>query len=713
MVFKRKIKSLILALFALALCGMISACVVDAGTGDNDDVKTDFSMSLSPKVEEIASDGSVELSVAVNVNSAKNKSPEIKWEISAGSEYAKLSSTNGEKVTLTGKNTTTDNKSVTVKVTVTVDGTSKSDTATITVKAKAAGGESGGESGGSGSGETGEKVSYTLTFNGSSEVDEADYFTANGITSGRLKVNSSGNIVFTTSGAATVTVTSVYSNTTASSSSQWGIFKDSSATATVSGPVHNNTSTADTSEYTESVELSEAGTYKIARNSGSSKEFFIYKVVVTEVSGSSGSGSGGSESGGESGGSGSGGTSGNVISKNDTPTGFATIDVSKMTNTVTVSTAADFKTYVEKGGYIVYVSGSIDLSKGKLPSEAGGTSTALDEFVKSKSSGAYTSYKTFIDAYTKSCESSTNHKDNPKTSTWAACTVDDDTATTLMKQMWFLNTAYGNEITIKPKSNTMVIGLDENAEIYGGCFNISSVNNVAIRNVTIRDAYDPFPHHEKNDGFNAQHDCIVIQGTSNNIWIDHCTLKDSYHCVNAANGEKFQTYDGLLDMKNNTYNLTVSYCKFQDHDKTMLIGSSSTDGSNETRTITLHHNYFLNCGQRLPMVRNTRLHNFNNYYDTDSNKYWAQQYAVGVRENALIVSENNYFGTGVKYSYKDSDGTLYHSGDVDNSSGKITTTTVTSTKPFTPTYSYTPDAAADLPTLIPENAGAGVWNVVQ
>ena len=479
----------------------------------------------------------------------------------------------------------------------------------------------------------------------------------------------------------------------------------------------NNTNEAPTTAGILNYGSLEAGTYYLySNNSGIN----IYAVKITTAgtgSGGSSSGGTGGESGGESGGSGSGESGGetgsNVISKNDTPTGFANIDVSKMTKIVTVSSKADFKKYVEAGGYIVYVSGTIDLSEGMLPTEAGGSTSALDAFVKAQSGGAYTSYKAFIDAYTNSCTNSSNHKDNPKKSSWAACTVSGDTATTLMNQMWYLNTNYGNAITIKPKSNTMVIGLDENAEIYGGCFNISSVNNVAVRNVKIRDAYDPFPHHEKGDGFNAQHDCIVIQGSSYNIWIDHCTLQDSYHCAKAANGEKFQTYDGLLDMKNNTYNLTVSYCKFQDHDKTMLIGSSSTDGSNETRTITLHHNYFLNCGQRLPMVRNTKLHNFNNYYDTDSNKYWTQQYAVGVRENALIVSENNYFGTGVKYSYKDSDGTLYHSGDVDNSSGKITTTTVTSTKPFTPTYSYTPDAAADLPTLIPENAGAGVWSVVQ
>ena len=481
----------------------------------------------------------------------------------------------------------------------------------------------------------------------------------------------------------------------------------------------NNTNEAPTTAGVLNYGSVEAGTYYLYSNN-SGINIYAVKITTAGTGSSSGGGGTGGSGGSESGGSGSGGTggstggepSGNVISKNDKPTGFANIDVSKMTNTVTVSTKAEFKQYVEKGGYIVYVRGTIDLSEGMLPTEAGGSTSALDAFVNSQSGGAYTSYKAFIDAYTNSCSKSSDHGTNPKKTTWAACTVDGDTATTLMNQLWYLNTNYGNAITIKPKSNTMVIGLD-GAEIYGGCFNISSVNNVAVRNVKIRDAYDPFPHHEKGDGFNAQHDCIVIQGTSYNIWIDHCTLQDSYHCATAANGEKFQTYDGLLDMKNNTYNLTVSYCKFQDHDKTMLIGSSKTDGSNETRTITLHHNYFLNCGQRLPMVRNTRLHNFNNYYDTDAKRYWTQQYAVGVRENALIVSENNYFGSGVKYSYKDSDGTLYHSGDVDNSSGKITTTTVTSTKPFTPSYSYTPDAAADLPTLIPENAGAGVWSVVK
>ncbi|WP_178842806.1 hypothetical protein [uncultured Treponema sp.] len=599
---------------------------------------------------------------------------------------------------------------------------------TVTGTGSSSGGS--GESGGSESGET----TYTLTFSGSNEVDEADYFTASGITSGKLKVNSTGNIVFTTSYAATVTVTSVYSNTTSGSTSQWGIFKDTATTATVSGPVHNNTGTADNTEYEETVELSEAGTYKIARANGNSKEFFIYKVVVTEKGGSSsgGSGSGGTggSGGSESGGSGSGESGGetgsNVISKNDTPTGFANIDVSKMTKIVTVSSKADFKKYVEAGGYIVYVSGTIDLSEGMLPTEAGGSTSALDAFVKSTDS-TFTSYADFVEKYAGACTSSTDDKSSSSPSSKYG------------KNMWALNSAYGTKVVVKPKSNTMIIGLGSDAVIKGGSLNISGVSNVALRNLTIQDAYDPFPHHEKNDGFNAQLDCIVVQGTTSNIWIDHCTLKDTmkYKTVAISGGsEKWQTYDGLCDIKGSASSVVVSYCKITAHDKTMLIGSSDTESFTGTRQVTLHHNYFFNCGQRLPFVRMTNVHVYNNYYHYDSSvklddgsDNYSQSAAIQVRSEAKIFAENNNFSSGMQYAYKGDSATssvngvnkvadtqIYESGNVINAKNKDSSSsyfTYVNSAPFTPSYTYTADPAANLPTLIPENAGAGVLSVVQ
>ncbi len=179
----------------------------------------------------------------------------------------------------------------------------------------------------------------------------------------------------------------------------------------------------------------------------------------------------------------------------------------------------------------------------------------------------------------------------------------------------------------------------------------------------------------------------------------------SYVSTGGSTSEKWQTYDGLCDIKNSVKNIVVSWCKFEEHDKTMLIGSSDSDGSNETRTVTLHHNYFYNCGQRLPMVRNTKLHMFNNYFDASSPHY-TQQYAVGVRKNSLIVAEGNYFGSGIAYSFNNSDGSLYLSENTDEST-KGVNSTVSSVMPFTPSesYSYTLDTASAAKTNALSYAG--------
>lgn len=343
----------------------------------------------------------------------------------------------------------------------------------------------------------------------------------------------------------------------------------------------------------------------------------------------------------------------------------------------------------------------IDMSNGYLPSSGGTGTSNLDSLVKSNTSSKYSSYTSFRDAYAKGCSTSTDDKSSSSPSS------------SLGKYLWACSKAYGEIIKLNIASNTQIIGLTSSSGIKGGMINISSVSNVALRNLTIQDAYDPFPHHEKNDGYNAQWDCVVIQGSSSNIWIDHCTFQDTMTCTSVKTGgstsEKWQTYDGLCDMKGSVKNIVVSYCKFQNHDKTMLIGSSDSDGSNSTRTVTLHHNYFYNCGQRLPMVRNTKLHLFNNYYQASSPTY-TQQYAVGVRKNALIIAENNYFDSGIKYSFKDSDGTLYLSGNTDNSSGGCKSSK-SSSKPFSVSYSYSAETASSAKSTVTSKAGAGKLSV--
>lgn len=375
-------------------------------------------------------------------------------------------------------------------------------------------------------------------------------------------------------------------------------------------------------------------------------------------------------------------TKNSSISVTDRPIGFASVGakekfggLAKGESYTVVKTRTELISAVKNGG-IIYIEGMIDMSDGMLPSTGGGSTTKLDEFVASKTS--YANY-----AEWKSKETNVSASENKQFS---------------------LRNDYKNKIQLNLKSDTTLIGLDSNSGIKGVAISISNVENIAIRNLTLQDAYDPFPSHEANDGWNSLHDLIGIQGSSKNIWIDHCTLEDTMKLSTAANGEKWQTYDGLCDMKASCKNITISNCIFRNHDKTMLIGSDDKDGSNETRHITICGNYFQNCGQRLPMVRNAKAHIFNNYYANVSGGFYSTSYCIGNRAGALIVAENNYFSAGSSVS--DSAGVVYASGNKGlGNSGDLETT-------FNPYdyYMYVKNAASTSPKT---EAGAGKLDVIQ
>ena len=393
-------------------------------------------------------------------------------------------------------------------------------------------------------------------------------------------------------------------------------------------------------------------------------------------------------------------SSSKIIRVDDTPVGYASITPQTGTET-TVTTKTELVNALKNGG-LIYVKGTIDVSGGCLPSEAGGTTAQLDAFVAANSS--YSTYTAFKTAYAGACSDTTEDGDSKST-----------TKSSLYDVLWQLNKAYGNKIKLSLVSNTTIIGLD-GAVIKGGTFQISNKSNITIRNLTIQDAYDPFPHHEKDDGFNAQWDGICLDGASN-IWIDHCTIEDTMKCSNVTtktSSEKWQTYDGLCDMKGSSKNIVVSYCVFKNHDKTMLIGSGSSDISGGN--ITIHHNKFLNCGQRLPMTTYPNMHVYNNSFERDSKASYSQQACIVGRYAAYTyVVENNYFGSGVKNCLTKSTsatGSCYSSGNYFVESSVITELmTSTSAKPFTPSYSYELEEASNVKASLDDNAGAGVCTV--
>ncbi len=331
-----------------------------------------------------------------------------------------------------------------------------------------------------------------------------------------------------------------------------------------------------------------------------------------------------------------------LISLNDEPLGFASLDVdmSKMTKTVDVSSSSALKSYARTGGYVIYVKGEIDMSEGMLPAEGSksiDSTDKLDAFIADyykSSDKKYTSYSDWIKNMTNVSSGEDNYPDKN------------------------LSKKYKDVVQITVASNTAIIGM-EGATIRGGTFSIKNCDNVVIRNLFLKDAVDPFPEHKKNDGWNAQHDLIGIDNATN-VWIDHCTFEDTLTLGYASNGEKWQVYDGLCDMKSTATNITVSRCVFKNHDKTMLIGSDDKDGASDptARKISLIANYWLNCGQRCPMVRNSLCHVLNNVYASDSSRVYTSQSSINARAGSVVCSEDNWFGSVASPSEKD--GTIYN-----------------------------------------------------
>ncbi len=211
-------------------------------------------------------------------------------------------------------------------------------------------------------------------------------------------------------------------------------------------------------------------------------------------------------------------------------------------------------------------------------------------------------------------------------------------------------------IRIRVGSNTTIVGVGKSATLRGVWLDIrgtatENASNVIIRNLTIEDTFDCFPQWSPTDGalgaWNAAYDSISLRN-AHHVWVDHNTFRDrTTRDEDQPNvfGVLFQVHDGELDITNASDLVTVSYNRFWNHDKVMLIGSS--DGAVADRgklRVTLHHNWFRNTGQRTPRVRFGQVDVHNNYYDLGDHPEF--DYAWGAGIESAIVAENNFFAVG-------------------------------------------------------------------
>ena len=751
---KRKFGAILLSLVALfAVLFFAAACKTDS----DDDELNNVTISLSEST--INANGQTSLFAKVDKKGSGN--PVYEWTITAGSEYATLDNETSSTCIVTGKNTTASAQSVKIKCTVKFASATKEAEATVTVSAAKAELKSVSIAGSAEIESTAKTdltatpaftvkgvsptVTYTWTISEGGDYAELSESTTETVTlTGKNTDSAAHNVTVKvtatydgTAKEATTTVKilaagQIVENKVTSVSVSAGkdsIACDGSTTLTAKAEYSGNpeiTYTWTISEGGEYAELSESTTGTVtltAKNTDTAEQTVTVKVTASDGTNSVESTCAvtvGAAAAVET---------GNVIKASDTPLGFAGVNYAMptFTNVVTVTTREELMKAIKNKNSLIYIDGMIDMSDegsgSKLPAEGASNiavSSVMDSWIASKTSNAYTTYGDWVEAYAAVCSTTTNDKDkSPKKGSHSS----------LYDTVWKLNDAWKSVIQLNLKSNTTIIGLGSDSGLRGGTISINGIENVVIRNLTLVDAIDMFPHHEVNskgesDGFNAQFDCITIQGSNTaNIWIDHCTMKDTLVMQHVQSGtkEKWQNYDGLCDIKGDGKGITVSNCHMYHHDKTMLVGSDDDEGDNTVRKVSIINNHFDTCVQRLPMARNSQFHVLNNWYTFDTTQSVGDgkskgDYCIGARKGALIYSEANYFDSNMQYSIRGNSSTastakVYDTGSVDNNSKKTSEYTAVDSAPFTVTYSYEPMTAANAKTYVAANAGAGVWTV--
>ncbi|ARQ69864.1 pectate lyase family protein [Streptomyces marincola] len=225
-------------------------------------------------------------------------------------------------------------------------------------------------------------------------------------------------------------------------------------------------------------------------------------------------------------------------------------------------------------------------------------------------------------------------------------------------------------------SDKTIIGVGADSGFDGSGLNISEADNVIVQNLTFANSND--------DGINVQY--------ATNVWIDHNGFTNPN--------------DGALDIKRASTDITVSWNHTYDSDKNMLLGHDDDNASEDVGklNVTYHHNWFDGVNQRNPRVRfGDPVHVYNNYYNDIGS------YGVASTEDAGVLVEANYF---------ENTDDPFHLGEGDSGPGSLVAVDnhfenssegETGGSVAAIPYSYTPDAAADVKSIV--TGGAGVGNI--
>ncbi len=186
--------------------------------------------------------------------------------------------------------------------------------------------------------------------------------------------------------------------------------------------------------------------------------------------------------------------------------------------------------------------------------------------------------------------------------------------------------SYYNMLEVKGSKNITIEGVGPDAEIFQFGIGFEESSNIEIKNLTFTD----YPEDALNF-LGGDREDLANHGR---YWVHNCTFNRGYNAWDVSGERDKYAGDGSIDF-NNVSNLTLAYNYFNNPKKTMLFGSSDSQGC---MNMTMHHNYFYKVESRIPLGRNANIHSYNNYFDQCKN-------VSDLRKNSYLFSENNYFNS--------------------------------------------------------------------
>ncbi|KAJ1451271.1 pectin lyase fold/virulence factor [Pelagophyceae sp. CCMP2097] len=127
---------------------------------------------------------------------------------------------------------------------------------------------------------------------------------------------------------------------------------------------------------------------------------------------------------------------------------------------------------------------------------------------------------------------------------------------------------------LRPRGDTTLVGAGDGATLLNGRVWIEGVSNVVVRGLRFETSGAArWPEAQM-----AKSDAVRLVGGAHRVWIDHCTFtRYPDGLVDVTQARRFASRSAVSTATQASHSVTISWCRFDHHDKLSLVGAGPKD----------------------------------------------------------------------------------------------------------------------------------------